>query len=96
MDMPKVAECSVTSCAYNESKKCHTMAITVGEEPSSPICDTFVQSSAKGGSKELMAGVGACKAADCDYNQKLECTAPNINVGMKGQEADCLTFKTRH
>jgi hypothetical protein len=31
----------------------------------------------------------------CTYNDGLECNAPDISVGYKGQEADCLTFRPR-
>ncbi|MBE0599588.1 MAG: DUF1540 domain-containing protein [Desulfuromonadales bacterium] len=96
MQMPKVSECSVSSCAYNDNKACHALAITVGEDPDTPICDTFFESDTPGGDKSATAGVGACKAAECEYNADLECTAPNIEVGMQGNEADCLTFNSRH
>jgi hypothetical protein len=96
MEMPKVSGCSVTDCAYNTNRACHALAITVGEDPSDPTCDTFFKSSTHGGVKDQIAGVGACKASDCDYNEQFECQAPGIEVGMKGSEPDCLTFQTKH
>lgn len=98
MEMPKVSGCSVTSCAYNNQQACHALAITVGEEPDMPICDTFLESEVpgSGGDKAVTAGVGACKAAECEYNEDLECTASEIKVGMQEEEADCLTFSARH
>ncbi len=95
MEMPKVSDCSVTDCAYNNNQECKALAITVGEEPDEPICDTFFASSVHGGAKESIAGVGACKAADCEYNQEFECTAPDIQVGYRDEEPDCLTFEAR-
>jgi hypothetical protein len=93
MKMPKVMDCSVSDCAYNAEKACHAMAITIGDNPNQPVCDTFFKSSAHGGVKDMTAGVGACKTADCSFNKDFECTASNIHVGMKGGEPDCLTYK---
>jgi hypothetical protein len=95
MRMPEVAECSVTSCAYNSEQNCHAMAITVGDDTDDPTCDTFFEADMSGGVKDVIAGVGACKAADCQYNDSLECTAPNIHVGFKEDQVDCLTFDMR-
>lgn len=93
MKMPKVKDCTVSDCAYNNNKGCHALAITIGEEPDKPICDTFFQASKHGGDKSATAGVGACKTADCSYNQDYECTASDIQVGMTSGEPDCLTFQ---
>lgn len=95
MKMPKVTDCTVSGCAYNNSKACHAMAITIGGNPDQPICDTFFQSSTHGGVKDLTAGVGACKTADCNFNKEYECIAPAIHVGMRNGEPDCLTFKMK-
>ena len=96
MEMPKVLDCSVTNCAYNSKKACHAMAITIGETEKDPACDTFFTSQVHGGVKEATAGVGACKTSECQFNKDFECAAPNIHVGLKGTQVDCLTFKTRH
>ena len=93
MQMPKVTSCSVTGCAYNTNMGCHAMAITIGDLPDDPACDTYFETGSHGGKKELTAGVGACKSFECKFNQDYECTAAQIKVGMKGQQADCLTFK---
>ena len=45
LEMPKVADCTVTSCSYNHDG-CHAYAITVAEEAS---CATFVEMPLKGG-----------------------------------------------
>lgn len=95
MEMPKVMDCSVSDCAYNANKACHAMAITIGEDPDEPICDTFFESSTHGGVKDITAGVGACKSYECSYNEDYECTASNIHVGMKEDQPDCLTFEKR-
>lgn len=91
MQMPKVQECDVDQCAYNTDGKCHALAITIGDGEN-PMCDTFCQSSSKGGVKGSTAGVGACKVTACRHNQMLECSAKRISVGWEGQQADCLTF----
>lgn len=93
--MPKVADCSVTECAYNTGQSCHALAITVGEGSQDPACDTYFPSSTHGGVKDVTAGVGACKTSDCQYNQDFECTAQSIHVGHKGDQVDCLTFEMR-
>ena len=90
--MSKVIKCDVTDCAYNVDNCCHTIAITVGDE-SNPRCDTFCQSTMKGGDADCTAGVGACKVSACTYNDNLECGAQEISIGYKGQEPDCLTFQ---
>lgn len=91
MDMAKVQKCSVDDCAYNKDNKCHALAITIGDGDN-PQCDTYCHASNKGGEASAVAGVGACKVAICRFNQMLECTAGRVNIGWKGQEADCLTF----
>jgi hypothetical protein len=95
MKMPKVSDCTVTNCAYNSNQACHALAITVGEEPDEPVCDTFFTAETHGGVKDVTAGVGACKAADCQFNSDYECTATGIHVGFRGNQPDCLTFEAR-
>lgn len=94
MDMPKVTECDVTQCSYNQGKKCHALAITIGNG-SHPHCDTFCATSMKGGDISAMAGVGACKVTDCRHNAQLECRAPSIRVGHLIDDIDCQTFAAR-
>jgi len=95
IDMPKVQDCSVSTCAYNTNKACHAMAITVGEPAADPVCDTYFQSATRGGIMEMTAGVGACKSSECQHNSDYECTAQSIHIGMKEGQPDCLTFKHR-
>ncbi len=95
MKMPEVKMCSVESCAYNTRKACHAMAITVGEPDGDPSCDTFFEADRHGGVMDMTAGVGACKLSDCKHNKDYECSAPSITVGMKKNQADCLTYMHR-
>lgn len=95
MEMPKVINCTVSICAYNDSQACKAMAITIGDVSNRPKCDTFLQTTIHGGIKDMTAGVGACKIAGCSYNKELECAAPNIKVGIQSGNAECLTFKKR-
>jgi hypothetical protein len=95
MTMPIVQKCSVADCAYNAEESCHAMAITIGDKPDDPLCDTFFTASRHGGVEDAQAGVGACKSYDCNFNQDYECTASSIQVGMKGDLPDCLTFQKR-
>lgn len=95
MQMPKVMDCSVSNCAYNAQKACHAMAITIGEAPADPACDTFFTANKHGGVANMTAGVGACKSYDCRHNKDFECTASNVHIGMKGKQPDCLTFEKR-
>jgi len=93
--MVKITACDVTECAYNKHNSCHTMAITVGDpDMKTPHCDTYIKYD-KGGIPDMKAGVGACKVADCTYNESLECNAQSIQVGVRSTEADCMTFRER-
>ena len=91
MNMSKVSQCQVTQCAYNIDTICHALAITVGDS-NDPRCDTFIESSRKGGDVNSIAGVGACKVGSCRFNRSLECQAQSIVVGYRGENVDCLTF----
>ena len=91
MEMPTVMDCDATECAYNSGNMCHATAITIGGE-ADHRCDTFCQSSAKGGDLQVTGSVGACKVAGCGHNQNLECAAPGVHVGHAGGQVDCLTF----
>ena len=93
MEMTQVKSCDVGNCAYNSEQKCHALAITIGDL-NNPMCDTYCQSSTKGGFEENIAGVGACKVESCAHNQSLECNCSGIEVGYKGDEADCLSVTT--
>ena len=88
----KVEKCEVNQCAYNLDNRCRAIAITVGGDAAHPMCDTFCGSMDKGGQKSKIARVGACKVAACMFNKSLECNSPDIMVGYKWDEIDCLTF----
>ena len=92
MEMPRVSECSVTGCGYNQGG-CTAFAITIGQLSSA--CDTYVDSQLKGGIGTADAQVGACKRTECVHNANLECKAPAIVVGVGKDMADCLTFEAK-
>jgi len=94
LDMPIVAGCAATDCAYSVDQGCHARAITIGDRDN-PRCDTFLGASSHTRSTTLTAGVGACKVSACSHNEDFECTAENIGVGMQGGEVHCLTFHAR-
>lgn len=94
MDMPDVTRCDVEQCAYNRDQQCHALAITIGDQ-THPMCDTFFQSSQKGGAAQQHAGVGACKVSQCIHNDSFECQASGITVSHDKDDADCMTFESR-
>ncbi len=93
-EMSKVIDCEATNCVYNKDRKCHTLAITVGDEKEA-ACDTFFQARNKGGFVNINGGVGACKVSDCEYNDSFECTASGIHVITHSNHADCGTFQPK-
>lgn len=94
IDMPLVAQCAVSDCAYNINSSCHARAITIGDGIH-PGCDTFLGTSPHTRDAKLLAGVGACKVTGCMHNDDYECIAEQINVGYQNQEINCLTFSAR-
>src|ERR1035437_4990936 len=88
-----IKNCMLEGCSYNENKRCHAVAITIGDGDH-PRCDTFITSKTKGGFAQTMGKVGACKVEKCYYNASLECTSENIKVGFHDQHPDCLTFNS--
>lgn len=90
LDLPNVSTCSVAGCSFNHDG-CHAPAVTIdGDEG----CATFIPLDRKGGLDKVIAGVGACQAADCRFNKDLTCSAPAIRVGAQGSgAADCLTYE---
>lgn len=91
--MPKIVKCEAVDCSYNINKQCHTLGITVGDDE--PNCDTYYHAEKRGGFKDIIGGVGACKVSACMYNQQLECTAEGISVTMSAGHPDCSTFMPR-
>ena len=93
-----VDECVQTDCAYNEEKACHAMAITIDKaDAGHASCGTYLhrENGEQGGSKAMIANVGACKAASCVHNDNLMCTAGDVFVGSKDGEVSCLTYRAR-
>ncbi|MEN6307607.1 MAG: DUF1540 domain-containing protein [Anaerohalosphaeraceae bacterium] len=95
MKIAKVQRCEACECAYNAENQCHAIAITIVEGATLPMCDTFCSSGIKGGNSKNCGGVGACKISECIFNIALECHAPDIRIGRRGDELDCLTFQMR-
>jgi hypothetical protein len=90
--MPEVAGCEATECAYNRDRLCRARAITVGDG-SHPMCDTAFHAGTHTRS-ETIAGVGACKVAQCRQNVDLECQADVIQVILSSSVPMCGTFET--
>jgi len=93
LDMPRVSRCNITECGYNMDNICHARAITVGGSDR-PACDTFFRSDRRT-NYDTIAGVGACRADVCMYNESFECQAPNIVIDHGQDQADCITFRRR-
>jgi hypothetical protein len=81
----------MSTCAYNNAGTCHTLGINIGPHAE---CNTYVHASSRGGFTEIKAGVGACTAAHCKFNNKLECQAPHVEVAVDEKHADCQTYET--
>lgn len=94
LEMPMVTKCLATTCAYNKASNCHARAITIGNAII-PGCDTFLTGTVHTRQTGQTAGVGACKTANCKFNEDLECTADSIHVGVIRNEANCMTFALR-
>jgi hypothetical protein len=95
VEMPIVSECSIGECAYNANNACHARAITVGDTAVHPGCDTFLNSTPHSRARQITAGVGACKATSCRYNDDYECTTDKISVGHASSSICCLTYQNR-
>lgn len=94
MEMSRVDRCMAADCAYNSDSMCHAMASTVGKRQG-PACDTFMQVSDEEAGKcvsDETGGVGACKMADCQFNECLHCGAESVSVMMRESRALCGTF----
>lgn len=94
LEMPIVSMCSATTCAYNTDSGCHARAVTIGDA-TRPGCDTFMSGSRHTKEVKQVAGIGACKMANCKFNDDLECVAENIKVEMFARGANCATFSMR-
>ncbi len=92
MEMSEISKCNMSVCVYNRENCCITPGITVGSHAE---CITFNHGSAKGGFDNVNGGVGACLAADCKFNEQLECKAPKIDVTVHDRHPDCATFQLK-
>jgi len=98
MDLPDVQSCDVLECAYNKNRQCHAIAITIGDS-GTPRCDTFWAGqggSVEAGDPSQIAHVGACHTSQCEFNERLECSAPGIRVGYQSENPSCLTYERAH
>lgn len=96
VSMPSITRCEVNECAYNNDKNCHASAINVGGPGDAcPKCDTYFSADSKGGHKNRIAGLGACKVGACKFNELFECVAPGVQVKLHENHADCITFVAR-
>ena len=93
--MPPIMNCEATACAFNRESKCHALAINVGgpNDPR-PNCDTFFKTRTRCGRDDALAGVGACKVLTCKFNELLMCLAPNVNIQVYREQAECATYKS--
>lgn len=94
LEMPIVAKCMASECAYNLNSNCHARAITIGDSLR-PGCDTFMAGPCHTRSANQVAGIGACKTVGCKFNDDLECMAESVQVGIIKNEANCMTFVLR-
>lgn len=106
--IPKVKQCSMTECGFNEKQKCHAAGVQIGDQVGAalverpgialqdPKCDTYTRSpGGHFGAGDLIAQVGACKVDTCVHNDHLRCTAEGITVGQHESHADCQTYRAR-
>ena len=91
-DMPDVLYCEASACIFNDDNICNAGAINVGGPD--PICHTFMNSPLKSECKNI-AKVGACKVADCYFNQCLECSANGITISFEEGLSLCDTYRSR-
>ena len=91
MDMPRVRTCNAAQCAFNKGNNCHALGITIGDE-NLARCDTFWQNGRHGGDVHEIAGVGACKMEDCEFNEGLYCRAAAVAVKQSADGPVCMTY----
>jgi hypothetical protein len=89
----KILDCMENECIYNKNNQCHTRAITIGSECA--CCDTFMKGSKKCGFEKTTGIIGACRVADCMYNESMECNADGVHIEVHSNHPDCVTFKQK-
>lgn len=92
VDMPRVSECTVSGCSYNDHDGCHAFAVTVGQDTN---CATFIPLDVKGGLSKVVSQVGACQRTTCIHNEGLECAATSVRMGAGAEAATCLSYEER-
>lgn len=93
LEMPEVTSCDVTACAFNDKKKCHAKAITVGDK-TNPGCDTFFATKGHTTYKHG-AGVGACKVESCQHNKDYFCMRESVSVRQVGSNIVCTEYAVK-
>ena len=93
MNISKIIDCDATNCLYNKEKQCHTYAINIGDDL--PVCDTFMNTSNKGGFDRVSAGVGSCKVRSCSHNTSYECSCDGIHMHIVGDHVDCMSYNNK-
>ncbi len=91
-DMPRVSDCTASSCAYNHDG-CHAGAVTIGSHNSD--CATFFPTGSDGGLPTVLASVGACQRTSCAHNDHATCTTSEVHIGAGTDSAQCLTYSAR-
>ena len=87
-----IKSCATTACAFNNGG-CTAFAITVGGDPATPACSTFIPLDARGGLPVAEGHVGACQRLECVHNTDLMCTAEAVS--FSAGNASCLSYEAR-
>ena len=89
--MVKINSCNVTQCSYNKHNSCHTMAITVGG-PSDPCpcCDTYLESSQKGGIMDVQVTTNALLLDERNIERLFACGLDGLIVSYDRHHGDAL------
>ena len=88
---PEVSKCEVETCIFNKEKACHALNINVGAAHQE--CSAFDLSGDRKHRETGTTSVGICSAAGCGFNVTNLCQADGVTVAMRGDCADCMTFK---
>jgi len=85
--------CNQRLCLQRETGLPAT-GVIIGEAVD-PMCDTFIKSSTDCGVRNMAAGGGACKVAECGHNEHFECAERNTHAGLKRNYPDWLMYEAR-
>lgn len=106
--MPKI-DCSVSTCSYNNNKRCCASLVNIAGKGSvtteATCCGTFLNSMGYNNLAEytdVQREVDAifCKVDTCAYNRSEHCSLNEIEVGSLKEaqiytETDCLSFERK-